>query len=465
SSSTTAAKLGSALASFIKAPTQAITHTLFGSASVPIAAESHVHPLDVALLDDKDGGRSSKGMVWLAWHDCRCLFHVFRALEYVDSFGKPTPLIDTFVSRLVAGEAALSTATLPAVASSSARRQSTSADAKPANGSGVSRLWGWGGAASKPPVDREEIGAAGGACDEEQVRQAAWRLISGIFARATALKISAEAEEVSESDAQAVLTWFPHLAYLEIQSIPRASLRFWEEWAPTRLSGLKIRYAGIDLADFLGLGSAGSTAGDVDENAPSWSRLALLDLSENPGIDQSPLRGRLAQQLPNVARLSLARCELEKVPGSLSSFYRLSWLDLCDNAISDISHISLKLGSIVRLNLARNPFAKPDTEPIYRPQIFSAFDHRDIALVLDGRGPTSLERREMAKIPRVATSHATGTPNPTDTPTMKTRRPKAAVIEESLDSDAEHEEGDGPGAAGISSEANVLAGSSPHALG
>ncbi|KAJ2009575.1 hypothetical protein GGI04_000298 [Coemansia thaxteri] len=512
SSSTTAAKLGSALASFIQAPTQAITHTLFGSASVPIAAESHVHPLDVALLDDKDGGRSSKGMVWLAWHDCRCLFHVFRALEYVDSFGKPTPLIDTFVSRLVAGEAALSTATLPAVASSSARRQSTSADAKPANGSGVSRLWGWGGAASKPPVDREEIGAAGGACDEEQVRQAAWRLISGIFARATALKISAEAEEVSESDAQAVLTWFPHLAYLEIQSIPRASLRFWEEWAPTRLSGLKIRYAGIDLADFLGLGSAGSTAGDVDENAPSWSRLALLDLSENPGIDQSPLRGRLAQQLPNVARLSLARCELEKVPGSLSSFYRLSWLDLCDNAISDISHISLKLGSIVRLNLARNhltdlagmrrlwalecldvsenrlgswssilalrnlpslsildvrgnPFAKPDTEPIYRPQIFSAFDHRDIALVLDGRGPTSLERREMAKIPRVATSHATGTPNPTDTPTMKTRRPKAAVIEESLDSDAEHEEGDGPGAAGISSEANVLAGSSPHALG
>ncbi|KAI8326014.1 L domain-like protein, partial [Martensiomyces pterosporus] len=142
-----------------------------------------------------------------------------------------------------------------------------------------------------------------------------------------------------------------------------------------------------------------------------------------------------------VARLSLSGCELTDVPGSLTALYNLSWLDLHGNAITDVSDISLKLGSIVRLNLAQNhladlsglrrlwaleildvaeneleewssvlvlrnlpslsvlnvrgnPFAKNATED-YRPLVFSAFDHRDVPLVLDGHGPTSQERREM----------------------------------------------------------------------
>ncbi|KAJ2018440.1 hypothetical protein GGI14_002305 [Coemansia sp. S680] len=480
-SSAQSSKLGSAWASLFQAPTQAITQTLFGSTG-PIEAKSHLHPLDSGLLDE-DKDNHGKGMVWLAWDDCRCLFQVFRALEYVDALGKPTPLVDTFASRMTAGEA-VSSATSSPTPSGNVRRQSVGTpSATAASGlSGASRLWGWGTTPSG-----SEGNEAGDTYTEDHIRTAAWKLVSSIFARATALKISAEAEEVSESDAQAVLTWFPRLAYLEIQSIPRASLRFWDSWAPARLSGLKVRYAGLDLTNFLDLSS---------ESEQGWSRLVLLDLSGNPGIDQSPLRGQLSLQLSNVSRLSLAQCELEKVPGSLTSLYNLSWLDLSDNAISDITHISLKLGSIVRLNLARNhltdlsglrrmwaleyldvsenrldswlsvlalrnlpslsvlnvrgnPFSLSDPESHHRPQIFSAFDHRDIALVLDGRGPTSQERREMAKIPRVATGHATGTAKASETAAMKVRRPKVAVIEESLGDDEDGNELEASGKADV----------------
>ncbi|KAJ2746501.1 hypothetical protein GGI20_001276, partial [Coemansia sp. BCRC 34301] len=457
-------KLGSAWASFLQAPAQALTHTLFGTTGA-VVAKGHLHPLDTGLLDDDKDSRD-KGMIWLAWDDCRCLFQVFRALEYVDALGKPTALVDTFASRMTAGEAVPSASASPTpIGGGGGRRQSFGAPGN--NGiAAASRLWGWGGSA---PAGTEGCGT-GDTYTEEHVRTAAWKLVSSIFARATALKISAEAEEVSESDAQAVLTWFPQLTYLEVQSIPRASLRFWDSWVPGRISGLKIRYAGLDLTRFL----------DIESDEKGWSRLVLLDLSGNPGIDQSPLKGRLSQQLANVARISLAQCELEKVPASLTSLYNLSWLDLNDNAIGDISHISLQLGSIVRLNLARNhlsdltglcrmwaleyldvsenmldswlpvlvlrnlpslsvlnvrgnPFALNDPEEHHRPQIFSAFDHRDIALVLDGHGPTSQERREMAKIPRVATGHAAGgASKATEAPAMKMRRPKVAVIEESV---------------------------------
>ncbi|KAJ2065800.1 hypothetical protein GGI17_000069 [Coemansia sp. S146] len=494
--STPGSKLGSTWVSLFQAPTQAITQTLFGSAG-PIEAKSHLHPLDSGLLDEDKDNRG-KGMVWLAWDDCRCLFQVFRALEYVDALGKPTPLVDTFASRMTAGEA-ISSATSSPASSGNGRRQSVgapSAAATAASGlSGASRLWGWGSTPSG-----SEGREAGDTFTEEHIRTAAWKLVSSIFARATALKISAEAEEVSESDAQAVLTWFPRLAYLEIQSIPRASLRFWGSWAPARLSGLKVRYAGLDLTSFLDL---------APENEQGWSRLVLLDLSGNPGIDQSPLRGQLSLRLSNVSRLSLAQCELEKVPGSLTSLYNLSWLDLNDNAISDITHISLKLGSIVRLNLARNhltdlsglrrmwaleyldvsenkldswlpvlalrnlpslsvlnvrgnPFSLSDPEAHHRPQIFSAFDHRDIALVLDGRGPTSQERREMAKIPRVATGHATSTSKASEIPAMKVRRPKVAVIEESLGDDDGDNEFEATGKAAV---ADIPASPSPRDLG
>ncbi|KAJ2451905.1 hypothetical protein GGF42_004156, partial [Coemansia sp. RSA 2424] len=470
-------KLGIAWASFLQAPAQALTQTLFGSTGA-IAPKGHLHPLDSGLLDDDKDNRG-QGMVWLAWDDCRCLFQVFRALEYVDALGKPTALVDTFASRMTAGEAASSASVSPTPAAGNGRRQSFGTLAAAGNSGPTmttsSRLWRWGGGT---PAGAE-VHDAGDTYTEEHVRTAAWKLVSSIFARATALKISAEAEEVSESDAQAVLTWFPQLTYLEVESIPRASLRFWDSWAPARISGLKVRYAGLDLTNLLDLGSG-------ESGEQSWGRLVLLDLSGNPGVDQSPLRGRLALQLPNVTRLSLAHCELEKVPGSLTSLYNLSWLALNDNAIADITHISLKLGSIVRLNLARNhlsdlsglrrmwalehldvsenrldswlavlvlrnlpslgvlnvrgnPFVLNDTEAHHRPQIFSAFDHRDIALVLDGRGPTSQERREMAKIPRVATGHATSTSKATEAPATKMRRPKVAVIEESVGDDGDDE--------------------------
>ncbi|PIA19532.1 L domain-like protein, partial [Coemansia reversa NRRL 1564] len=140
-----------------------------------------------------------------------------------------------------------------------------------------------------------------------------------------------------------------------------------------------------------------------------------------------------------VARLSLARCELDSVPDMLAGLYRLSWLDLRDNCITDVADISLRVGGVVRLNLAQNqltsvaglrrvwalevldisdnalaqwttvvtlrnlpslrelhvkgnPFTQAEG---YRAQVFSAFDYRDVTLVLDGHGPTTQERREM----------------------------------------------------------------------
>ncbi|KAJ2889563.1 hypothetical protein IWW38_004630, partial [Coemansia aciculifera] len=247
---------------FLQAPAHALTQTLFGSTGAT-PTNGHLRSLDSALLEDDKYSRG-KGMVCLAWDDCRCLFRVFRALEYVDALGKPTALVDTFASRMTAGEAVSSASASPTPTGYGRRRQSVGTPSTASNSvlTTTSRLWGWGGgggtAAGPEGLD------SGDTNTEEHVRSAAWKLISSIFARATALKISAEAEEVSESDAQAVLTWFPQLTYLETQSIPRKSLRFWDSWAPARISGLKVRYAGLDLTNYLDLASG--------ESEQCWSR-------------------------------------------------------------------------------------------------------------------------------------------------------------------------------------------------
>ncbi|KAJ2730609.1 hypothetical protein H4R23_003277 [Coemansia sp. Cherry 401B] len=405
---------GSALATLWQAPTQALANSLFGRGAVP--TDNHVHPIESALVNSQETRNAY--MVWLAWDDCRSLDQVFRHLEYVGADGKPTQLVDSFVSRLTGGE--------------SVAEQANNVD---------------------------------------DVRGAAWLLISRIFARATALRVSAEAEEVE--DALAVLTWFPRLEYLETQRIPRTALRFWATWLPGRLSSLRMDYAGIDLRSVL----------DVGE----WERLALLDLSGNAGIDLEPLRSPLTQRLPQVARLSLARCELDGVPAMLSSLYSLAWLDLSDNAIDDVADISLRIGGVVRLNLANNQLTdigglrrlwalevldvsgnqlgewqqllalrnlpalrelrveeNPFADSEYRAQVFSAFDHRDVGLALDGRAPTAAERRAMARIPRVATEHRGGVPA---AEAGKLRRPKVALIEESADADEAADRGSdcGPG--------------------
>ncbi|KAJ1964898.1 hypothetical protein GGI12_001129 [Dipsacomyces acuminosporus] len=474
---TATASLGGALTSLLHAPAQAITQTLFGawSRSMPATAK-HLRSLDTMLLD-LHGEAQPQGLVWLAWDDCRCLFQVFRNLEYVDTTGKPTSLVDGYVSRLTAGEAASKAA---AGKSKGAASSLDTTAAKQGISGGASRLWGWAGNSGDGAAGDGD-GSAADAHSEERVRTAAWQLISNIFARATALRISAEAEEVSESDGQAVLTWFPQLEYLEIQSIPRESLRFWDTWLPNRISCLSVRHAGIELNNYLDLSSVGSNKGLVRDGSaqPAWRRLTLLDLSGNPGIDLAPLRDTLSTQLPNIARLSLSKCELVDVPGSLTALYNLSWLDLHANSIASVSDISLKLGGIVRLNLAQNcltelsglhklwalemldvsnneldkwscilvlrnlpslsvlnisgnPFTSNTAQP-YRPLAFSAFDHRDVPLLLDGRGPTSQERKEMAKIPRMATGHQAGVSKQPEAPVLKARKPKLALIEESAE--------------------------------
>ncbi|KAJ2083121.1 hypothetical protein H4R24_001034 [Coemansia sp. RSA 988] len=419
--------------------------------------KEHVYPFNTQLLGNTEVRRSS-AMIWLGWDECRSLFKVFRGLEYVDAAGKPTSLVDSFVARLAEGGATGPGATNTHARNGMRRRDSSS------TGGGL-RLWGWNSSSSSSDGD--------GLCSDEQTRSAAWVLISRIFAQATALRVSAEAEEVSEGDGQAVLTWFPRLEYLEIEGIPRAALRFWDTWLAERIRFLKIEYAGLDLQDVLG---------DVGNGAIEWERLVLMDLSGNAGIDLAPLRGQLTQQLGQVARLSLARCELDCVPDMLAGLYQLSWLDLRDNCITDIADISLRVGGVVRLNLAQNQLASvaglrrvwalevldisdnalaqwtevaalrnlPSLRELYvkgnpltqadgyRAQLFSAFDHRDVPLVLDGHGPTTQERREMARIPRVATENRAGVPMTGD---ALARRAKVAVIEEAAD-DEDIEGGD-----------------------
>ncbi|KAJ2549877.1 hypothetical protein EV175_004276, partial [Coemansia sp. RSA 1933] len=487
--------LGSALVSLLQTPTQALAHTLFGATASQNDTHSHLHPLQSSVLDPDHDARSSKqAIVWLSWDDCRCLARAFKHFEYVDAQGKPTSLVDTLVSRLTAGEAAL-TAHRPSgsdavgIQSQDSGGVDTSSTMGVSGSSGASRLWGW--STSGTDRDGEE---ASGTHNEEQVRTAAWQLLSNTFARATALRISAEAEEVAESDAQAVLTWFPRLEYLDIQSIPHPALLFWDLWMPNRLTCLKMEYAGLALDKVFGL----CTTNEQQQKQQQWSHLVLLDLSRNPGIDLTPLSTTLPHLMPNISRLSLAHCELDSVPGSLVKLYSLSWLDLRGNGITSVTDISLKLGSIVRLDLGGNriddvtglrrlwaletldisdnrlgswasvlvlrnmpalaslvvrgnPFALKDGVA-YRSQIFSAFDHRDIPLVLDGYGPTRQERREMAKIPRIATGHRIGTTAAAATasvaaattsamPLKKAYRPKVAVIEESADVDLESDDG------------------------
>ncbi|KAJ2483940.1 hypothetical protein IWW56_000086 [Coemansia sp. RSA 2131] len=385
---------GASFSSTIATLWQAPSFSLFGRGT---SAATHVHAIDSFI---EETGRA-KNLVWLSWDDCRSLYTVFRNLEYVDAEGRPTPVVDSFVSRL---------------------------------------------------ADKEH---AGDAKPDEGVQGSAWMLISRVFSCARALRVSAEAEEVTESDAVGVLTWFPRLEVLEVQGIPRQALRFWDEWVGGRLCALKMEYAGLDLKVL-----------DVE-----WMRLVALDLSGNTGVELDALRGSLAQQMSRVARLSLARCELTKVPEMLSLLCGLETLDLSANFISDVADISLRLGNVTRLDLSGNrlqaldglgrlwaleelnvadnelaewthvlclrnlpslralrvggnPFAQ---EKGSRAQIFSAFDHRDVGLVLDGRGPTSVERREMTRIPRVATEHRAGVS------ADARRRPKVAMIEESAD--------------------------------
>ncbi|KAJ2372772.1 hypothetical protein IW150_003952, partial [Coemansia sp. RSA 2607] len=366
----------------------------------------HVRALESRLLQEDEAGRE-QAMVWLSWDECRQLAQVFRRLEYVDESGKPTALVDAYVSRLTDGE-------------------SQSSESK-------------------------------GAADSEQA--AAWRLISREFARATALGISGEAEEVATEQAVAVVTWFPRLEYLELQRVPWEALRYWEAWAGQRLSCLKVQYAGLDVTGML--------AADGDKAA--WKRLRLLDLAGCSGIDVSALTGKLDGRLGGVTRLSLAECDLEEVPAGVHRLAGLAWLDLSGNAITDVADAWLRLGGVSRLTLAHNalsdvtglgrlwalemldlsfnqlaqwqtllalrnlpllrnlkvegnPLVQQDDE--YRAQLFAAFDHRDVALVIDGRAPTALERRKMAAIPRVATGRADYAAGDA------MRRPKVAVIEE-----------------------------------
>ncbi|KAJ2806650.1 hypothetical protein H4R21_000776, partial [Coemansia helicoidea] len=419
--------LGGALASLWKAPTQALAHTLFRAADAAPAGGRRLRVVESELIDAQDGRRRSS-MVWLTWDDCRCLSRAFRALEYVDATGQPTALVRTHVSRLTAGEAVGAQEE-----SGGDRRRSLAHD-----------------------------GGGGRSSSEEQARGAAWALISRVFARATALRVSAE-EEAGKGDALAVLTWFPQLEYLEVQGIRPAALRFWSSWLPPTLWGLKIAHAGVDLDAVLGLAGGGGPE--------AWARLGLLDLSDNPGISLGSLGGPLVpQRLPGLARVSLARCGLDSVPEVLAGVLSLAWLDLRGNAIADVADMSLRVGGIARLCLAQNGLADvsglrrlwalevldvsdnalaewtallplrnlpslrelavrgnplAEADPAHRVQIFSAFDHRDVALALDGRGPTGAERREMAKVARVATEHRAGAPG------AMVRRPKVAVIEES----------------------------------
>lgn len=414
--------------SYIQTPTMNLAQSLWlSSGGGNSASKQHLQPLDSRLLESSNGY-----MVCLGWDDCRCMLTVFRSLEYVDKRGVPTSVVDSFVSRLTAGEAM--------------------------------------------PTTKDNGGE-----EEDEMRASAWLLISNVFARTTTLRISAEAEEVSANDTSAVLTWFPNLSYLDIVGIPPPSLAFWAIWLPPRITCLKVKYAGIDIPSLL----------SCQDDSTWWSSLALLDLSNNPGIDMSSIsKQSVSQQLQTVERMSVAYCELDSVPSALTALYRLSWLDLQGNSISDVSDISLRLGGISRLDLSHNqlgdvsglgrmwalehldisfnqlaqwvdisplrnlpalihlhiqgnPFTSSATATAgddysYRSCIFAAFDHRgDISLAIDGRESNVSERREMAKIPRVAIRHTAAntfgkseTKNTPEISAVKSRRHKFAVIEE-----------------------------------
>ncbi|KAJ1724530.1 hypothetical protein LPJ53_001235 [Coemansia erecta] len=411
----------------------------------------HVRALESRLLQADEAG-SERAMVWLSWDECRQLAQVFRRLEYVDESGKPTALVDAYVSRLTDGES--------------------------------------------------QTSDSAGEADSEQA--AAWRLISREFARATALGISGEAEEVAagQAVAVAVVTWFPRLEYLELQRVPWEALRHWGAWAGQRLSCLKVQYAGLDVIGML--------AADGDDAA--WKRLRLLDLAGSSGVDVAALTGKLGGRLGGVTRLSLAACDLEEVPAGVHRLAGLAWLDLSSNAITDVTDAWLRLGGVSRLSLAHNALTdvaglgrlwaletldlscnqlaqwqallalrnlpllrdlQVEGNPLvqqeeHRAQLFAAFDHRDTALVLDGRAPTALERRKMAAIPRVATGrtdYAAGD---------AVRRPKVAVIEEAeIEAEDEAEPKDAaengaaqmPGLPSLSRAATLAAmGRAPHVL-
>ncbi|KAJ2356493.1 hypothetical protein GGF43_002037, partial [Coemansia sp. RSA 2618] len=156
----------------------------------------HVDAIDVFAEGSSSSaarGRA-KSLVWLSWDDVRRLHAVFRSLEYVDAEGRPTPMVDSYVSRLA---------------------DTTQTGA--------------------------EIKLAG-------VQASAWTLISRVFARARALRVSADAGEVCEGDATGVLAWFPRLEVLDVRGVPRRALRFWDEWAE-RACALRVQRDALDIRE------------------------------------------------------------------------------------------------------------------------------------------------------------------------------------------------------------------------
>lgn len=123
------------------------------------------------------------------------------------------------------------------------------------------------------------------------------------------------------------------------------------------------------------------------ENSEHLYRLSYLNLGHN--LLTSVANVNLV--LGNVTALVLRENQLVSLLG-LEKLFNLRRLDLTANRLVDLGEVR-ELGTLPvleQLSLARNPLA---AAPHYRAAVLAAFAHD---IVLDGRSPTPLERRQRA---------------------------------------------------------------------
>ncbi|PVU94627.1 hypothetical protein BB559_002957 [Furculomyces boomerangus] len=152
----------------------------------------------------------------------------------------------------------------------------------------------------------------------------------------------------------------------------------------------------------------------------------------------------IEDRFSNLTRLSLQNCSLLTVPTQLRNFYLLDWIDLSYNKISNVDDIGLILGKITKLDLSWNNLEQvsgisklvaleflnvqanlikstgsiislrympvlgdiwlsgnPLTffKDTWKPEIFKAFEVRDIELRINGDLPSPVELKLMMRIP------------------------------------------------------------------
>ncbi|ORX94056.1 hypothetical protein K493DRAFT_302296 [Basidiobolus meristosporus CBS 931.73] len=301
--------------------------------------------------------------------------------------------------------------------------------------------------------------------------QAELEYIYHVFRKLQRLKIcSTKVNSHAQQDASPLLISlgiFGNLTHLDLQKLPP---RYFTDWDALykNLEYFVCRGGIVDLHDLFleTIGYAGPEA--------TWPNLHSIDLSHN---DLASLAVEPILSITACESLNLSYNLLLSVPPALTELFRLSNLDLSHNMISNLTGVDRILGNITVLNLSHNKLENlcglhklwalaiidirgnevsdvgevgrlaelPSIQEVYiegnpltlksgyRTEIFSIFLAHELDILLDGTGPSFLEKRQLVTGTDPSVNQAptykgvSENSAPTEMPVLKTRKNRPNV--------------------------------------